>query len=637
MSARADLVERDRELGALDAALAGVAGGSGRVIVVEGPAGIGKSVLLDAARSAAPEQGFRVLSGRGSELEIDFPFGVVRQLFEGEMVDDGSRAVALAGAAASAEAVFDLAGSESNGAGGDVSFSALHGLYWMTLNLAADEPLLLVVDDLHWCDRPSLRFLSYLSHRLEDTNIGVLIGLRTTDPGVDPALVADIAGDRTAVAVRPGAFSAEAVRAVVETRLEQTADERFSAACLGATGGNPLLLGEVLRALVAGGCPPGRRERERDRRSRPARGLPNGADTADAGFHPRRPRSLAPSQFSATGPTSARSRPSPGHEPAHAARITGALARAEILRSGSSLGFAHPLVRSAIYEDIPPAERQVQHARAARLMYDAGASSEKIAAQLLAAPASGEPWAVEKLADAAAKASGSGASDVALTLLTRLLDEPLEPGHRARVLLDLGLAEAKSTNGEAAVGHLRTAYETLEEPGFRAAAAYALARTLLFIGEIQHASDFAAEASKALPSELRDVAQMVEAVELTTLYFGAKVPDVERRFRDLRELPENPTGGESVLAAAASYDWMYRGGTAAECADLASSASGLAAQMEVDTGLTWVVGERRPRGSRAAGGAGRLGAGARPLSPTGVDVRRPHGAALARVHSASPR
>ena len=51
--------------------------------------------------------------------------------------------------------------------------------------------------------------------------------------------------------------------------------------------------------------------------------------------------------------------------------------------------------------------------------------------------------------DAAAKATGSGASDVAVTLLRRMLAEPIDEERRARVLLDLGLAEAKSTDGEA--------------------------------------------------------------------------------------------------------------------------------------------------------------------------------------------
>ena len=67
---------------------------------------------------------------------------------------------ALADAAAPAAAVFD---PDAEDAGGAVSFSVLHGLYWLTNNLAGEEPTLLFVDDLHWCDRPSLRFLAYLA------------------------------------------------------------------------------------------------------------------------------------------------------------------------------------------------------------------------------------------------------------------------------------------------------------------------------------------------------------------------------------------------------------------------------------------------------------------------------------------
>ncbi len=71
------------------------------------------------------------------------------------------------------------------------------------------------------------------------------------------------------------------------------------------------------------------------------------------------------------------------------ARVTGALAQAEILRAGAPLGFVHALVRDAVFEDIPLGERQLQHSRAAKLAREAGASPEKVAAQLLAAPSAG--------------------------------------------------------------------------------------------------------------------------------------------------------------------------------------------------------------------------------------------------------
>ncbi len=186
-----------------------------------------------------------------------------------------------------------------------------------------------------------------------------------------------------------------------------------------------------------------------------------------------------------------------GHEPAGVGRITGALARAEILRPGSPLGFVHPLVRDAIYEDIPPGERQLQHARAAELMRAAGALSEKVAAQLLAAPPNGEPWVAEALREAARGAVSKGAPESAATYLTRMLAEPLPEQARAEVLFELGMAEVDS-NGERAAQHLLGAYEALEDPVARGFAAYALARTWMFMGDAQRAADLAAEAAPAL-------------------------------------------------------------------------------------------------------------------------------------------
>jgi hypothetical protein len=99
-------VGRDRELEALEALVVGAAAGSPAIAVVEGAAGIGKSRVLLAARDAAAARGLRVLSARGSELEREFPFGIVRQLFEPLLVEDDW----FAGAAAGARAVVGSAG-----------------------------------------------------------------------------------------------------------------------------------------------------------------------------------------------------------------------------------------------------------------------------------------------------------------------------------------------------------------------------------------------------------------------------------------------------------------------------------------------------------------------------------------------
>ena len=102
-----ELVGRDRELAELREALAEAWSGQGRLVLVEGPAGIGKSRLLGEAKRMAADQGARTLGARGSQMEREFGFGAVRQLFEPALADPARRATLLSGAAASAAAVFD--------------------------------------------------------------------------------------------------------------------------------------------------------------------------------------------------------------------------------------------------------------------------------------------------------------------------------------------------------------------------------------------------------------------------------------------------------------------------------------------------------------------------------------------------
>ena len=81
------LLERNAELARIRSALSKACRGRGRFLVIEGPAGIGKTALLAETRTAAVRGGMRVLRSRGTELERDFAFGVVRQLFEPPLVE----------------------------------------------------------------------------------------------------------------------------------------------------------------------------------------------------------------------------------------------------------------------------------------------------------------------------------------------------------------------------------------------------------------------------------------------------------------------------------------------------------------------------------------------------------------------
>src|SRR4026209_2628712 len=112
-AATGQLLERSEELARIESALADARSGRGTFVVLEGPAGIGKTALLAAARTEAAEGGMRVLRARGTELERDFAFGVGRQLFEPSLVDasEDERADLLHGAAGVAACLLGLPGA----------------------------------------------------------------------------------------------------------------------------------------------------------------------------------------------------------------------------------------------------------------------------------------------------------------------------------------------------------------------------------------------------------------------------------------------------------------------------------------------------------------------------------------------
>jgi DNA-binding SARP family transcriptional activator/DNA-binding CsgD family transcriptional regulator len=575
--ARSGIVERDDELGAVERLLADAAGREGRTLLVEGPAGIGKSRLLAEARrlaSAAPS-GTRVLAARGSEFERAFPFGVVRQLFEAELADPARRRRALAGAAAPAAAVFAAPGDDPGAAtaGSDGSFAALHGLFWLTVNLASEGgTLMLAIDDLQWCDRPSLRFVAYLAQRLEGLPVLLAGTIRSGEETPDATLLAEIAQNPTTVSIRPRPLSPEAVTEFVRARLGTGADEAFCAACHSTTAGNPLLLRQLVTALESDGVRPSAENADAVAQIGP------GAVSRSVLLRVARlgdeavavARAAAVLGENASLPAIAAMA---GLGEDTVARATGALARAEILRPERPVGFVHPLVRDAVYHELPVGERELQHSRAARMLHETDAPAEQVAAHLLAVPpASGEPWTVERLEDAGREAIRRGAPDSAVTYLRRALEEETSLARRPRVLFELGLAEGL-TSGPVAAAHLRAAYGSITDPFERARVAEVLARTLLYTGDAQRGREVAREAAAALPPEEDDLRGRLEALEMVAVSFGVGDPAELRRLEAHREPP--PPGaslGARMLAAVASLQWAYAAGPAARCAELARAA-----------------------------------------------------------------
>jgi hypothetical protein len=177
----ARLLERERERSLLRATLASARRGEGALVGIAAAAGLGKSQLLAWAVEHAHARDMRVLEARSGEAERDFSLGVVLQLFEPWLAaaEERERRRVLGGAATLALPLF---GGEHWGqaqAQGESPLQPLlHGLFWLTANLAASDPVLIAVDDLHWTDPASIQFLLYLAHRLSDLPVAMLLTWR---------------------------------------------------------------------------------------------------------------------------------------------------------------------------------------------------------------------------------------------------------------------------------------------------------------------------------------------------------------------------------------------------------------------------------------------------------------------------
>ena len=454
LGAVGSLFERDAELGLLDQAFERARAGLGAVVVVEGPAGIGKTRLVEEAARMASAAGMGVLRARGSAFEAEIWFGVARQLFEPMLhaAPAAERRRLLGGVARVGARALGVEGGEPPAD----QFAAIHGLYWLCANEAEDRPLVVVVDDVQWIDGPSLSWMGYLARRVRDLPLVVALGLRLGDPGGERPELAQLVGDSEVKRLMLGPLSAEAVGELVRGQLDVGAEEAFCWAVNELSGGNPLFVRELLAAA--------REERL------PARSgsLPVLQRIA--------PRAVGSSVLVRLGRLDAESVAlaravavlGARAEVVFAARLAGLdqdvaelaadrLAAAQILAPVRPLEFFHPLIGAAVLEDIAPGARRVAHRRAAELLdAEAEGSLPRVAAHLLACGPAGDRWVVQRLADAAREALDRGAPEVAASYARRALAEPPGIAERAALLLSLGTAEWRAGQPEA-IAHLEQA------------------------------------------------------------------------------------------------------------------------------------------------------------------------------------
>ena len=526
--------------------------GVGQCISVEGPAGIGKTALLDLVKTMAYDGGFRVLDASGGELEIDLPFGVVRQLFGPVVIDRADWRSLFAGPASMARPVLSAADypESLHSSGGSGLFESLNGLFWLTSNLAESVPLLLAIDDAHWCDGASLRYLIYVQRRLEGLPLAMVVASRPGEPSGHPDLLDQLGIQGRAMVLHPSGLSEPAVGVLLHAALFEVPDPDFTAAAHAATGGNPFLVQELAIALI---------DRELRPTSQTAAQLsmigPDGVQRSIL----RRLSALGPG---ATALARAAAVLGHGCELRHAARLSGldtgratelvnSLVRVQILRDEPQLGFVHPLVRAAVYADMTAASRAQAHGEAAVILSSEGADMDAVAAHLLESPALGNADVVDLLRGAARRAASHGAMDVASSYLRRALAEPPRGNQYADVLRELGTAELAAGQPNAAAERLAAAAAEANDFDSRLSIVLMRRHALVLADRIAEAVSVV-DAIGSSPDG-RGYADLLEAAAIGAGQLDfAVAPTLEHRLIALRDRAKNFAITEPLACAVAA-------------------------------------------------------------------------------------
>lgn len=555
------LFDREAEVAATETAVARAVAGDGGVLVVRGPAGIGKSALLRVGGRLAQGRGVVVLRARAAPFEHGFPFGVVRQLFEPVLARGQPASGDLfAGVAAGARAV--LSDEPGLQVAADASFASLHALYWLTANLASGAPLLVCVDDLVWCDEASLRFLEFLVRRLEGMAVAVVLAYRTGEPGSSE--MDALALDQLAQVVQPRPLGETALSAMLAGELGGEVDARFCAACLDSTGGNPLLVVELLRALHAGGVRPRAGEVARVRELGAVAVRPAVRRRLDVLGE----RAQAVAQAISILGDSVRRDDLDGTTAVGAIEleeVLAGLASAGIVRSEERVSFVHPLVADAVRASLSRSESARLHQQAVRALSERGASPRELAPHLVAGAVRAHPGAVGILREAARWALVAGAPEAAVSYLGRALAELDAGADPAPILVELGQAKVQAGDPGARADLART-IEVARDVRTRARARIALSVVLFAVGEDVRSIEILHEGLDEIAEVDPELAERMEGHLLTNiLVAGPSLASLPRTIGErvnqarLSRKSRDTVAGRLVLCALAYEEIVGEG------------------------------------------------------------------------------
>jgi DNA-binding CsgD family transcriptional regulator len=441
----------------------------------------------------------------------------------------------------------------------------MHGLYWLAVNASAAAPLLVAVDDLHWADQASLRFVLYLAERLAGLPVALALSWRVAETGDDADHLARLEQAAADGAVSLTALSRSGVRALLTREFGIVPAEQFVTASHAVTGGNAFLLRELIRQLRADGIRPDEE-----------------AAAQVAALGPRSVARAVALRVARLGPAAgelARSAAvlGDGAQLRHAAMLAGVgladaaaaadgLAGIGVFEPGTPLRFVHPIVRTAVHDDIPRASRGLRHAEAARLLAAEGADLDAVCAHLLVCEPAGSAEVVERLRAAAARAVGRGAPESAVAYLRRALAETADVSLRVLLARELGRAE-KVLGDPAAAEHLRESLRLTSDPAMRAAVVPDLAELLLLAGQWEAGTTLVREALAELADRDVPSGELATAImaRLRSWWAGLSaydphlVGELDQRLGELRSAARGPDVASRRLAGLLAGVLAWRG------------------------------------------------------------------------------